>query len=344
MNQRTDRYQCEIVQDLLPLYRDEICSPGSRKIVEEHVEGCPVCSAVLEKLRNTCLEDRLAEEKRGVLEAHYKQERRRTLTIGACVAGILMIPVIVCLICNLAIGHALDWFFIVLASLLLLASLSVVPLVAPARTAGLMTIACFTGSLLLLLGVICLYARGNWFFLAAVPTVFGLSVFLMPYVVYRIPLPKPLCTQKGLLVMLWDTCWLYGVIVVCGLYSRAPGYWRIALEITGFCVLLPWAVFLVVRYLKIHGLAKAGICCMVTGLFCMVVNDVIQLILGSGDYTWSLSDVDFSCWSYPFGQANTFVLIFATLWMAGMVLFGIGTARGKKRPGSPQGHEQSKPL
>jgi len=324
MNENITKLNCEIIQDLLPLYQDNICSPDSRKIVEEHLSGCPACSSILEKLQNTYLDDRLLEEKTGILQEHYKQEKRRTLTIGICVAGILMIPVIVCLICNLAVGHALDWFFIVLASLLLVASLSVVPLVTPAKTAGLWTIVCFTGSLLLLLGVICLYTHGSWFFLAAIPTVFGLSVFLMPYVVYKLPLPKPLSTQKGLLVMLWDTCWLYGIIAVCGFYSHEPGYWRIALQITSFCVLFPWALFLVIRYLKIHALAKAGICCIITGLFCTVINDVLLLILGGDACTWHLSDVNFSDWNYPAGQANTFVLIFLVTCIIGIVLLSIG--------------------
>lgn len=322
---------CEVIQDLLPLYQDNICSETSRQLVEEHLQSCSDCSTLLTKLKNTLLDDRLTEEKRTVLEAHYKQEKRRTFTIGVCVAGILMIPVIVCLICNLAIGHALDWFFIVLASLLLVASLSVVPLLSPAKSAGLWTIGSFVGSLLLLLGVICLYANGSWFFLAAVPTIFGLSVFLMPYVIYHIPLPGPLSNQKGLLVMLWDTAWLYGIIFICGLYSRSADYWRIAFQITGFCVLLPWALFLVIRYLKSHPLTKAGICCIITSLFCIVVNDVISLILGVNPYTWHLSDVNFADWSFPFGEANTFVLICFTTWITGIVLLGIGISLQKKK-------------
>lgn len=331
MNQTNSNLSCEVIQDLLPLYQDNICSEASRQLVEEHLKGCSNCSTLLAKLKNTFLDDKLTEEKTTVLAAHYKQEKRRTFTIGVCVAGILMIPVIVCLICNLAIGHALDWFFIVLASLLLVASLSVVPLLAPAKRAGLWTIGSFTGSLLLLLGVICLYAHGSWFFLAAVPTVFGLSILLMPFIVHQLPLQAPLSNHKGLLVMLWDTLWLYGVIVTCGFYSSTAAYWRIALQITAFCLLLPWALFLVIRYLKIHPLSRAGICCILTGLFCTVINDVLSLIIGEDASTWHLSDVNFSDWSYPAGQANTFVLIFFTTFMIGLILLSIGIFLQKKK-------------
>lgn len=331
MNNTEKKYNCEVIQDLLPLYQDNICSDASKAAVEEHLNECSSCKTILEKLKNTYLDDRLTQEKNSILEAHYKQEKRRTFAIGVCVAGILMIPVIVCLICNLAIGHALDWFFIVLASLLLVASLSVVPLIAPAKQAGLWTIGSFVGSLLLLLGVICIYAHGHWFFLAAVPTLFGLSVLLMPYVIYHIPLPEPLSHQKGLLVMLWDTIWLYAIIFICGIYSAAADYWRIALQITSFCVLLPWALFAVIRYIKVHPLSIAGICTIITGIFCAVINDVIYLIIGEDAYTWHLSDVNFSDWRYPSGQANTFVIIFVTLIIIGFILIGCGIRLQKNK-------------
>lgn len=42
---------CPMIQDLLPLYVDQICSQESRRAVEEHVENCPLCRARLEELR-----------------------------------------------------------------------------------------------------------------------------------------------------------------------------------------------------------------------------------------------------------------------------------------------------
>ena len=35
--------QCEIVNDLLPMYVDECCSEGSRQMVADHLEQCPDC-------------------------------------------------------------------------------------------------------------------------------------------------------------------------------------------------------------------------------------------------------------------------------------------------------------
>lgn len=242
------------------------------------------------------MEEQLVQEKNSVLTAFSKKEKKRTFTIGICTAAILIIPVIVCLICNLAIGHGLDWFFIVLTSLLVTASLSVVPLITESHT-GLWTLGSFTISLLLLLLTVCLYTHGNWFFLASVPSLFGLSVVFMPYVIRQIPLPKFLSNCKGLLVMIWDTLWLYGVIIVCGFYTSTPDYWRIALEITSFCLLLPWILFLIIRYLKGNVWAKAGICLLFAGIFSSTINSVIALILQNPYRYHLIQNADFIHWN-----------------------------------------------
>lgn len=279
MNHNTNETnRCEIIQDLLPLYQDNVCSASSRIIIEEHLAECPDCTKISEQLKNHVIEKELYQEKSSVLAAHNRQEKKRTFTIGLCTACILMIPVIVCLICNLAIGHALDWFFIVLASLLLTASITVVPLMVPEKR-GLWTLGSFVLSLLVLLLTICLYTQGNWFFVAAVPVIFGLSVIFAPYVLYQLPLPEPLAKCKGLFSMLWDTLWLYALIIVCGLHAGQPAYFRPALEITSFCLLLPWSFFLIIRYCRIHPLIKAGLCTLIGGIFCASVNNVIALIL-----------------------------------------------------------------
>lgn len=325
------KYNCEVVQDLLPLYQDNVCSPSSRAVVEEHLAECTDCQTIAERLKNTYIDEHLIQEKNHVLESHMKKEKRKTYTVGLCFAGIFMIPVIVCLICNLAIGHALDWFFIVLASLLVAASLIVVPLVVPREHIGMSTLCGFTASLMLLLMVVCIYVRGNWFFLAAVPTFFGLSVVFMPYVITKIALPGGLSHHKGLLVMIWDTIWLYAVIAVCGFHAGSPSYWRVSLEITSFCVLLPWLLFIVIRYFRIHPVVKAGLAVMLCGLFFAFTNDVVRVALRDWEHQ-SIRDVDFSQWDLTSKALNANIYMIVLVWsvVIGAVLVGIGVRMQRK--------------
>lgn len=42
---------CDIINDLLPLYVDEVCSESSKQAVEEHIKKCEKCSETLNAMR-----------------------------------------------------------------------------------------------------------------------------------------------------------------------------------------------------------------------------------------------------------------------------------------------------
>ena len=42
---------CEIIQDLMPLVIDGVCSDKSREAVEDHVKECPVCAGIYGDLK-----------------------------------------------------------------------------------------------------------------------------------------------------------------------------------------------------------------------------------------------------------------------------------------------------
>ena len=46
-------YPCSVIQDLLPLYIDGVCSQESKKLVEAHLAECTVCGQILEEMKNT---------------------------------------------------------------------------------------------------------------------------------------------------------------------------------------------------------------------------------------------------------------------------------------------------
>lgn len=43
--------KCEVIRDLIPLYLDDCCSEGSRKLVEEHLKECDSCQKLMEQMR-----------------------------------------------------------------------------------------------------------------------------------------------------------------------------------------------------------------------------------------------------------------------------------------------------
>ena len=121
--------QCDVVQDLLPLYYDDACSASSRELVEAHLEDCEKCRRTYEELKNETIDTMIKEESQGVLERHEKKERTAAYKAGVIIAGLLLIPVFVTFIFGLASGGDMNVFAVVAASMLLVGAITVVPLV-----------------------------------------------------------------------------------------------------------------------------------------------------------------------------------------------------------------------
>ena len=292
------KLNCNIIRDLLPLYADQICSKESREVVEEHLAGCKDCSVLLGQMRSEEMESSLETETVDVLHRQADFFKRKSAVIGAAIAGVFMIPILVCLIVNLATGAALDWFFIVLASLLTAASLSIVPLMMPDHKL-LWTLGTFTASLFLLFGVICIYTQGTWFFLVSATVLFGLSVCFLPFVAYAEPLRTLLGSYKGLTVMVIDTFLYVLMMITIGVYVKSPEFGHLAPKISFPCLVLVWFVFLLIRYAKCNGFLKAGVCTMLIGVYGFFANYLINRWVGTErslpafrPFVWSVDTVD----------------------------------------------------
>ena len=235
---------CEVIRDLLPLYADDVCSGSSRQLIEEHLEECPDCTAVLERLRNSEIESGLQEEKEQVIQHQAKQFKRRSATVGSVVSGVFMIPVLVCLIVNLASGAALSWFFIVLAGLAVAASLIIVPLMVPEDKA-FWTLCAFTVTLLFLLAVCCFSTHGSWFYTAASAVLFGLSVIFLPFAVRARPVRGFIGNfSRPLLVLSVDVILFANMMNMISL--PAKGLFK-TLFVLALCVGGAWLLFTAIK-------------------------------------------------------------------------------------------------
>ena len=63
------QYECEMIADLLPLYIDGVCSPASKRAVEEHLAECPDCRNTLEKLNNITIDSEIVKARDEVIES-----------------------------------------------------------------------------------------------------------------------------------------------------------------------------------------------------------------------------------------------------------------------------------
>ena len=65
---------CEIIGDLLPLYLDEVCSPASKALVEEHLCQCSGCSALLQSLKKEEQQEKLIQSQTARIVKRHRQK------------------------------------------------------------------------------------------------------------------------------------------------------------------------------------------------------------------------------------------------------------------------------
>jgi predicted anti-sigma-YlaC factor YlaD len=82
---------CKIIEDLLPLYTDEVCSDESRRLVEAHLEACKACRAKLNALRAEITVDKEKIEQNLQARDPFKKIRRnqRYLKVGAVLGSLI---------------------------------------------------------------------------------------------------------------------------------------------------------------------------------------------------------------------------------------------------------------
>lgn len=68
---------CKVIEDLLPLYIDEVCSDESKRLVEEHLEECDACSAKLNAQKAAITVDKEKIEQNLKAKDPFKKIRRK---------------------------------------------------------------------------------------------------------------------------------------------------------------------------------------------------------------------------------------------------------------------------
>ena len=322
----TPEETCNIVQDLLPLYYDDVCSPSSRKLVENHLKDCKKCQDTYNDLKNDTLDSVIKKEADSVLLKHEKHEKNAAYKTGVIIAGLLLIPILITFIVGLSSSDGLNTFAVVTASMLLVAAMTVVPLMAPQNKLTKCIVSGVFALLLIFFFVDRMYSS-NEFMLWSVPTIFGLSIILFPFVIRGIKLPASLSDKKALITMLWDTLWLFLTIIeVCG-HSKDIAGMKEGCIVAFVFVLAAWLIFFNARYLKTNRLIKSGFIVLIISIWTAFADDVCNfLIFGIKKIT--IKSVNFSNWtSNVCVNANVYTIVLISGAIIAMILFIAGVRK-----------------
>lgn len=95
------RTSCKIIEDLLPMYHDGICSEDSAALVEEHLKECQNCNQILASLRgeielekNTPADDLKPLEEIQQRITNEKKRSSRKYAVIAAILVVIMIPIV----------------------------------------------------------------------------------------------------------------------------------------------------------------------------------------------------------------------------------------------------------
>lgn len=258
---------CDVVQDLLPLYVDGVCSADSRQLVDAHLAECDDCRRVLADLQESETEVAFHADAKAVIRAHNKHQSKTALALGVLISVFLTGVMGVMLYVTMK-GWS-DWqtTITVGASLLFLAGLTAVPLLASSKR---LTKAIVFSTLALVLVILCEEAffgeeSGLETLQIITATIFAISLFTFPVVVRQAHLPEPLCHHKLVITMLWDSIWF--VLMMLFLAIDVPQEMGFVMVATLSLVAVAWLIALAARYLRVHWLAKCGIAVVLLALW-----------------------------------------------------------------------------
>ena len=90
-----NKFDCEIIKDLLPLYADSVCSDKSAKIVEEHINDCAECSEELRKIKECPTVPEVDEDmKKAVKNAGKRIKKGKKKTVIETDALVLILVIL----------------------------------------------------------------------------------------------------------------------------------------------------------------------------------------------------------------------------------------------------------
>lgn len=99
------KFSCSIVNDLLPLYLEDICSEDSKVALEEHLQDCSACREKLARMKNSEIipQSKKQESKFPIVDYARKVKRHRA-RVGILVTLISMLAACILSLCFLTIS------------------------------------------------------------------------------------------------------------------------------------------------------------------------------------------------------------------------------------------------
>ena len=241
------------------------------------------------------------------------------------------IALIPCFICDLVINKGLTWFWIVLSALLLAFTFTNLPKLIKRHKLILIPASMFT-ALCILLGVCCIYTKGDWFLTAVLGVLIGYIGIFYPIVFYNTKLW--LSEDKFNKIKKWFMFTYYLLMMLVTLMLLVVINWSrpfnlyngVMVTLYSYTIL---AVFGLIGLIKINVFIKIGLGFISLLPYLFGLEMMLDVLLGGND-GGSYYDIDFSNWSTHINANVTFIVKLSLLGI-GLLFLTIGLIRHYKR-------------
>ena len=255
-------------------------------------------------------------------EEKVQAKKWRTLTFSWSLFfyiayGLTLIP---CFICDLAINKSLTWFWIVVSALLLSFTFTNLPSLVKKHKLLILPASMF-GALVLLLGVCCIYTKGDWFLISCISVLFALIIVFFPIYISKYKVFEKIRWYNDFISVAIDFVFLNILLIATDIYCVSNGYasthWYLSLgfPISLTCYLI-LNLLMCVRFLKFNKLIKTSFILFFINLFYLIVpfikvkNQTLQCEIND----WNIFKADFSNWTTEVTlEQNVNLITFLTL-------------------------------
>lgn len=243
------------------------------------------------------------------------------------------LALIPCFICDLAINKSLTWFWVVFSALLLSFTFTNLPKLIKKHKLVLVPLSMLL-ALILLLGVCCIYSRGNWFLIPTMSVILGWVIVFTPSFISKLKPFEKIKNFNAFISIGIDFVVLNILLIVVDFFSvsnhHASNHWylTIALPIVA-AIYLVINLCISVKFLKINRFLKTSIILTIINFFCYGIPRFIKV--DNVDVMRELGETNpftanFSNWSPTSGQIdrNIHCIIFLSLTLFTLIFLTIG--------------------
>ncbi len=245
-----------------------------------------------------------------------------------------IVALIPCFICNLAIYKTLSWFWIVISALLLSFTFTNLPKLIKKYKLIFIPLSQYL-ALVLLLGVCCIYTKGDWFWIVSLSVLLGLVIIFLPIYIAKYDCFSKVKKYNDYISLAIDFIILNILLAVINAYTVINGYandgwyFEIALPIV-VSLYLVLNLLLSVRLLKINRFLKTSLILFLINIFMYapphfikVENPLVQRELDD----INIFKANLSSWQDAMIEENIHLIICLTLLLLSVAFFTIGLIR-----------------